>query len=361
MAKINLYIFDSDGMKKIARYILIVLGLLVLYLSTSKTMMQKISDARNDHDEWWGSHFPYEGDLVGMSYLYYEKRFHKPKERVYEPKQCDSNNNINLVLWGDSYTQYMGDTCFCAATYQYGRRFFSNLTYRIDSTKRNILVIECTERLVRGYFSDTRMLNEVVKSDEQKSTYIAPIPHTTYVSFAMPNMASIFNEHINQNLEYNLFNYNFINPVRKMKAWMNYKIFNRASGDAVLAAAGDRLYLKSTLSSTSPEGYTTPLTNKEVNQLVQTLNTIHRHYKAAGFDEVYLSLIPNAVTIYQPQGYNGLIPCIQSHPDLQMKCIDIYTVFLQNPDGMYWRGDTHWSNEGASRWLQIVNAAITHP
>ena len=61
-------------------------------------MMQKISDARNDHDEWWGSHFAYEGDLVGMSYLYYVKDFHKPRQRVFAPRNCNNGKAVNLSL-----------------------------------------------------------------------------------------------------------------------------------------------------------------------------------------------------------------------------------------------------------------------
>lgn len=323
--------------------------------------MQKISDARNDHDEWWGSHFPYEGDLVGMSYLFYEKQFHKHRQRIYKPRVCGNDSNINLVVWGDSYTQYIGDTCFCASKYKFARRYFSTLEYTLDSNCRNVMLIEITERLVREYFANKRMFDEVKHFVPQKLSYNTTVHAKVYTAGIqdMPYFKVFFNENINQNIEYNLFNYNFMSASRKIKAWMNYKVFNRASGDAVLADDGDRLFLKATTGNKELTGYATPLSDDEINNIVQVLNDIDAHYRQEGFGEVYLALIPNAITIYQPQKYNMLIPRIQQHPDLKIKFVDIYTTFRQHPENMYWRGDTHWSNAGADVWLKMINRILT--
>lgn len=348
-------------LKKVLTYCLIIFGLAVLYLSTSKDMMQKISDARNDHDEWWGSHFAYEGDLVGMSYLYYVKDFHKPRQRVFAPRNCDNGKAVNLVLWGDSYTMHFRDTDFCADRFQYGRCFWSSLDYEIDSTKKNVLIIECTERVVRNYFANNRMANEV-KRKVVKSEITLNVHQNIGIKHAgitMPDVTAIFNDNINQNIEYNLFSYNFVSPVRKLKALMTYKVFNRASGNVVVADKGDRIFLKETTSDKLKEGYATPVSQNEIDKLVEVFNDLNNRYKAAGFDQIYLSIIPNAVTIYQPEGYNMLIPRIQNHKALKMKVIDVYTPFMQKPDGMFWKGDTHWSNAGADVWLKIVNKVIS--
>lgn len=348
-------------LKKVLTYCMIVFGLAVLYLSTSKDMMQKISDARNDHDEWWGSHFAYEGDLVGMSYLYYVKDFHKPRQRVFAPRNCNNGKAVNLVLWGDSYTMHFRDTDFCADRFQYGRRFFSSLEYEIDSSKKNVLIIESTERTIRDYFINNRMANEV-KPKIVKPEFALTLQQNigkVLAGITMPDVTTFFNENINQNIEYNLFNYNFISPIRKLKALVNYIAFNRASGNVVVADRGDRMFLKETTSNKLNEGYATPISDKEIHKLVEVINDLDRRYRAAGFDEVYLSIIPNAVTIFQPKGYNMLIPRIQNHKALKMKCIDIYTPFMKKPDGMFWKGDTHWSNSGADVWLKIVNKVIS--
>ncbi len=348
-------------LKRVLTYCLIVLGLAVLFLSTSKDMMQKISDARNEHDEWWGSHFAYEGDLVGMSYLYYVKDFHKPRQRVFAPRNCDNGKAVNLVLSGDSYTMHFRDTDFCADRFQYGRRFFGSLDYEIDSSKKNVLIIESTERVVRNYFANNRMANEVkLKVVKTELTFIAnKVNGIVQAGITVPDFTIFFNDNINQNIEYNLFNYNFISPIRKLKALMTYKAFNRASGNVVVADNGDRIFLKETTSDKQKEGYATPISDKEIDKLVEVFNDLNARYKAAGFDDVYLSLIPNAVTIYQPEGYNMLIPRIQNNKALKMKVIDIYTPFMQKPDGMFWKGDTHWSNAGADVWLKIVNRVLS--
>ena len=91
------------------------------------------------------------------------------------------------------------------------------------------------------------------------------------------------------------------------------------------------------------------------------LNATFEYYKKDGFDEVYLSIIPNPVTILQPLNYNGLIPALQNPIRLKGTfIIDMYSLFSQdpNPGRLYRIGDTHWSNMGIQVWLKYVNAEL---
>ena len=89
------------------------------------------------------------------------------------------------------------------------------------------------------------------------------------------------------------------------------------------------------------------------------MNKVYDHYKAEGFTEVYLSVIPNTATIMQPEGYNNLIPLLYGNPQLRMKIIDVYSVFKKDPEGNYFNsGDTHWNKKGFLVWLDMVNNII---
>ena len=55
-----------------------------------------------------------------------------------------------------------------------------------------------------------------------------------------------FNKNMNQNLQYNLFNYNFVFPMFESKALLNFYLFNRASGDVVISK--NKKYLFSNMS-----------------------------------------------------------------------------------------------------------------
>ncbi|MBS1773476.1 MAG: hypothetical protein JST82_11510 [Bacteroidetes bacterium] len=322
--------------------------------------MQKVSNARNEHDEWWGVHWPIEGDLVGMSYLYFEKKFLRKEE--YSFPRVKAKNNVNLVLSGDSYTVFVPDSAFGVGSYKYGRRYFSELKFELDSNKKNILIFEIAERYVKDYFSSNRVYNEValVNAPKQEVKQFFPVPgkdepqKSKFDEF----MSVCFNPLINQNLEYNLFNYNVVNPVRKAKAWMNYHLFSRASGDVIVADDGEYLFLKETVNKKNSKSSFSEFTDAEVSQLIRNLNAVSAHYKALGFDEVYLSIIPNPVTVLQPAGYNGLIPRIQNSIDLKIRIIDMYSVFKNTKDVIYWKGDTHWNNNGVNVWLKEVNKIL---
>ena len=346
--------------KKIAIYSLILLGVGIIYLSTSREMMKKISETRNEHDEWWGVHHATEGDLVGMSYLYYVPEFCGGDKPHFNKMVCNGNDSIHMVLWGDSYCYRIPPEAFpCAAPYRFGRRYFQTLKYRIDTNRKNVLVIEIAERYVLDYLSGTDMYRYVYKAEIDTVEDIkfenteAGQPHNLHFYTEM-----VFNPYINQNLEYNVFNYNCINGIRKLKALLNYVFFSRASGNVCVSQNKQYLLLKETISNAGNASSYAPCTAAQLNSIIKTLNDIYAHYKNEGFDEVYLSIIPNPATILQSEGYNKLIPSIQNNTSLRMKIIDIYTSFTKTKKEVYRRGDTHWNTEGMNMWIGIVNEQL---
>ncbi len=347
-------------LKKIASYFFIVFGLVVLWASTSREAMAFISNAR-DNKFWWGTYQCLHGDLVSMSYLDFVKAFNPPNPPRHAKRTAyTGTKNIALYLDGDSYTWPVRDTNFAGVSeYHFIERIHGG-SYHLDSSKKNILLIEISERYFYSYFSGQQMINEVLDTTIKKKSVsgIFPVtaPNLLYASlFTGLTTTTFFNKYINQNLQGNLFNYNFSMPMFEAKAALNYYVFNRASGDVVISDDRKFLFLKETVDKNDIHSSYRPLNNDEITILVNNLNVLYDHYKAEGFSEVYLSIIPNSATIQQPEGYNKLIPRIQDAPNLRMKTIDAYTTFRKTRQVLYWPGDTHWNYDGMELWLDIVN------
>ena len=235
------------------------------------------------------------------------------------------------------------------------------MNYHLDTTKRNILVLEVSERYLRTYYGGLQIFDELCDSIIKKKTIAASEENITpsYASIIPGfHVNDLFNKYINQNLQGNLFNYNFIIPMFETKAALNYYVFNRASGDVVISRDRNFLFLKETVSLTDIGSSYVPLTDADITWMVDNFNKIYDHYKENGFSEVYLSMIPNSATIMQPDGYNNLIPGIQQDKRLKIKIINVYNAFKNSPVTLYQPGDTHWNSKGRQLWLDLVNEKL---
>jgi len=347
--------------KRILSVFFIVFGMVTLWASTSRKAMEFISN-RRDNNAWWGSYQCLHGDLVSMSYLDFVSMFNQSDVHdVIKKTSYTGEKNIVLYLEGDSYTWPVRDTNFAGvAAYHFIPRTGGG-NYHLDTGKRNILLIEISERYFYGYFTSLQMMNEVFDTTRKKKniSLVYSTAHPYYASlFPGISLACFFNKYINQNLQGNLFNYNFIMPVFEEKAALNYYVFNRASGDVVISDDRNFLFLKETVDRNDIHSSYRPLNADEITLMVSNLDTLYKHYRAEGFNEVYLSVIPNSATIQQPEGYNNLIPLIQNDPRLRMKIIDAYSAFKNTPKTLYWHGDTHWNFDGMNLWLDIVNDTL---
>jgi hypothetical protein len=232
------------------------------------------------------------------------------------------------------------------------------MTYSLDPHKKNILIIEIAERFARVEFELQETMRHFNKKKPDVSSLRLSDPPIIYAKF--PDL-DIFNPDINRNLEFNLYGYRFWDQVKFAKASLTYYLFKRAVGNAVVSDDGDRLFLKETLAETGRSSSYYSFDQRELREMFKNLNATCAYYKADGFDEVYLSVIPNAVTILKPENYNGLIPSLQQADSLKcMRIIDMYSLFTKEPDpGKLFRiGDTHWSNDGIQIWLKTVNTEL---
>jgi len=222
---------------------------------------------------------------------------------------------------------------------------------KLNSSKTNILIIEMAERYIREIFKSTDLLDK-----QNVYGHKSPPANGQKTNSISINKNKIFNQNTNQNLEYNLFNYNFLIAPRLHKADLNYLFFNRGSGDVVISENGNYLFYKPTVTDQGLLSCYAFIDQKEVHNIINNLNSIYDFYRSAGFDEIYISFIPNTAAILQPQSYNQLLPLIQNNESLKMKVIDIYTPFkhFDTPGTLFRAGDSHWNNRGLQIWIDSV-------
>ncbi|PQJ11699.1 hypothetical protein CJD36_007855 [Flavipsychrobacter stenotrophus] len=352
-------------MKKILSWICIVFGLAVLVFGTSSELFNFVHGKKyyQNNKSWWGEHHSDNGDLVNMAYLDDINTFRSPKDYVFTTPADTGAKNIDLYVWGDSYLEDVPEKAFAhVANYHFGRTYYEELHYKLDKSKRNVLIIETSERFARPYFSYRSIYNSVSREKDTGTAIGATFKVTnSYAALGINvGIEDFFEGHINQNLEFLLFNYNFLNKPRFLKADMNYLLFNRGSGNVVISDNGRNLFIKETI--LPKHGYSSyqVLPNSDIDWFVKEFDSVYDHYKAEGFDEVYLSVIPTPVTILQPARYNHFLPRVSAHPNMNMPLIDLYPIFKSdaNPSRLYRSGDTHWNNNGMQIWLGMVNEVL---
>ena len=230
--------------------------------------------------------------------------------------------------------------------------------YQLDTSKRNVLILETAERTFKEHFSSVvnNFSNQkekvpiltLRKKNEQKTVEIEKI---------------IVPDGIEERLAHTLFNYDFLLWFRELKATINLNIFGRTEDEVVLSKDKTQIFYADEADSTNSKSAFYPLKDFEIESFIQNINQSRDKYLKEGFDEVYLSIIPNKVSILSPDlgKYNHLIELIQGDERLETPVLDIYSVFKKSPQKYYLKSDTHWNCEGRNVWLEKTNIAILTP
>lgn len=347
-------------MKKFISIFAALILIAIYYVSLNSSLMNRISNYRFNMD-CFSPDTKY-GDLYRFSY--------NPKFKIPITKfklQTFTNTNIvpvNLYLSCDSYvgvgkTEWLPETLLPSNfknlnSIEYYRRNIERGFIKLNKSNKNILIIEVVERNVREMFSDTNYFwNERNNLDFNLSEY------EKYKSETTELVDFIFKKKINQNLEFNLFSNPIFRYFKEWKAYINTNLFQKKN-DAVLSADGKYMYYAPTIDSSLNTGSFTKLNDKELRTIIINLNSIFTKYKNYGFNEVYLSIIPNPVTILEPNRlkYNDLIQKIENNQDLKFPCIDCYHVFKNTIDQIFMNGDSHWNDKGMQLWINEVNKIL---
>lgn len=342
--------------------LLLVASLFII--SSVDDLTRMVNGPRGRARTWWGTgRHPY-GDLYSLSYLP-NFRIPVPAEDVEQLTGAGLNTEdktINLYALSDSYLWGLLDHPQLFNKVNQIKYVVSN-THNIqpivlDTSKRNVLIMEVVERNVRPLFSDSLYLQSFLH-------FYKPGDDTSKIKTATYRARFHFKfkiKEIDNNIEYNVWDYRLFTPLKEAKAGFTYRYFNRTHKDVAVSADGKQLFYGPTVDTAGELSSFSKVSNAQLDDLVNNLNAAAAHYKKQGFKAVYLSVIPNPVTIMAPgfhgYRYNGLIPRLQQHPALELKVIDTYSAFVKSPLPLFLRNDTHWNLEGKKTWLGLVNDAL---
>ena len=330
---------------RILRYIILLVVLLLWGAGLSSTVSQWLYKTGVIVDDY---RF---GDLYRLSAL---PQFKQDAPICPSSNRSSDTASTHLYLIGDSFSepQRLSESDFRVSHFQ---RVAWEHPQRIqlDPNKRNVLLIESVERHFREHFAIP--VNELVVDKDTSQT---PDQHP---SFAQRWNKEFHRKDVDERLESALFSHDWAFWIKEFKAALTLNWFDRAYTSVSLSKDKKSVFLHSdTDTSKVLNSSFSTLTDHEVNTLVDSVNATADRYRKLGFNEVYLSLIPNKASILEPNrsDYNHLIERIQNNPRLNVPAINAYEPFRQNATSVYLKSDTHWSCDGRAMWLSLVRQKL---
>jgi hypothetical protein len=302
------------------------------------------------------------GDLYHLSYL---PQFKTPLKYCPFNKKKINNSSVNLFVIGDSFTEEERVKATDISSGKYTNvHWTKNAVIQLDCNKRNILILETVERTIKEHFSHE--INNFTFSNATDSKKEAPKSlKKRIVEKLKEAILFIFpdKESIEQRFEYSLFSYDFFLKFRELKAVLNHKFFERIEKPVILSKDQSQIFFSEESDTDFFRSSFYPIRQTEIDTFVNQINDTNSKYLKAGFDEVYLSIIPNKVSMISPNLgiYNHLVERIQTDKRLQMPIINTYQEFKKSPTKYYLKSDTHWTCEGRDVWLEKVNNILLTP
>ncbi len=341
-------------MKRVLAWLTIIVFTGLYIICSHVGLLEKASEYKIHTRSVFASEKAKYGDLFGLSYLreYKERRDLDSLQVPVEKFNC--GEKINLCLVHDSYLapnflkskEQLGciDTLYNIEFPWFHGRVAPPI--QLDSSKTNILLFEISERSLFHLDTSNILSFARFEGDPAGNRFVANFKRARDM---------LFNKKINENLEFIVFDNKLLTPLKELKASINYHLFDRVAPEVIISANKKYIFYSETLSSIKNK-----VTDEEVERLVAAFNKAFAYYKDKGFSGVYLSIIPNTISMVDPESrsYNELIPRIQNHPDLKIPFIDIYSIFKTAPMEVYYHTDTHWNLNGYQLWLNSWNRVL---
>ncbi|MES2426017.1 MAG: hypothetical protein V4560_03555 [Bacteroidota bacterium] len=349
-------------MKRLA-FAILTITFLIFIVSSVDDLTKMVAKVKYKTLSWWGTDKYRYGDLYGFTYL--------SKFRVDKPQGVDNlihfdtiaaaTKKIDLYALSDSY----GWEIFKHPSLfrNVNKITFTRLNDRqvtpitLDTTKKNILLLETSERNIRLVYEDTAYLKhffEVKNTADNNAKPAQKQEESIRLKFKLNDIGA--------NVEFNIWDYRFLTPFKEFKADTYYALFGRAGKGAYVSDDKKYLLYDLTIDTIYKQSSFKPIQKEELDGIISTLNNIYDLYRSKGFDEVYIAIIPNPVSILYPNYhglvYNNLTTLVQSNKALKCKVIDANMPFKQTRQQIYCTSDSHWNFNGEKIWLSVVNNAL---
>jgi hypothetical protein len=302
------------------------------------------------------------GDLYRLSHL---PEF---KEEIF---QCETTifpektTKLHLYIIGDSFTettrvdtnQYNAEK----VTYVHWEAF-AKIT--LDSTEKNVLLLETIERKYREHLIEPVRNFDIVdieaipkvlvkqkrfqdESNQKKSLYNQIIN-------------TVFPPKIDDRLERSTFNFNIFLKIKELKTSFNHYVLDKDDFKTLISEDGENIFYFEEAQATHPNSSFYPMQESQLDSLIKNTNEAKKYYLTKGFDKVLLSIIPNKVSILDPEMglYNHLIERVQTNRKLDLDYIDSYQLFKKQKESVYYKSDTHWNCFGQALWLSEINKKL---
>ncbi|MDQ1088821.1 hypothetical protein [Siphonobacter sp. SORGH_AS_1065] len=338
-------------MRQLARLILIFILVAIFLIGLSKSFYHTLGLAGYLPDD-----YKY-GDLYRFTNLVQFKQAHVTCPKLYPTGAPKAS--IALYAIGDSFMEpgSVDSSDFIAQRYSY-THWNDQKTIRLDTSLHNVLLIESVERHFREHLATLITNLSIVQSSIPNTP--ASMPTNDLVAFLEGTHDSRLKvpEERYDNV---LFNWPVFLRLKEFKAWLNLHLFDRTHAMTSLSPDRKHVFLNLDTDSTLINSNFNSVSEEEITKLITHLNESFDKYRSLGFDEIYLSIIPNKTTVTTPEmgPYNHLIERIQSDTRLKVKIIDAYSLVKPLGAEGYQKGDSHWTCQSRDLWLRAINEQLT--
>jgi hypothetical protein len=298
------------------------------------------------------------GDLYRFANLPQFKQLQPECERKFSKMDTSLKQKVALYTVGDSFLEE-----WRVNFKDFPYKFYKNIHWHdekiqtiLDTTLTNILVLECAERHSRERFGTVPLNYKIVK-DYESEPWVPRNRFQRVGDFIQSNWKTFkkysFTPETPDHLEHLLFSYDWMLPLKELKASMNMNWFDRVNTSASLSKDRKHLfYFKDTDTTLINSSYS-KLTDNEIDSMVHNMDSTVKAYKAAGFDQVFISIIPSKASILAPNDgvYNHLIERFEAKATGKFPIIDIYKQYSENRSKVFEFNETHWTCFGKNIWL----------
>jgi len=336
-------------MKRFLKYLFLFVGTGVWVIGCVPTFRKAVF-------EWGLTKDSYRyGDLYRLSNLshFKQEQLPCPSTTTFDT----SSSKTALYIIGDSFTeeQRVSKNDFKVKSYK-RIHWNENASISLDTSQHNVLVLETVERHFREHFAQD------VRNFALAPTH-KPTPDFSFEGWLAESYQAFENilKESEEALTSFLFSGDIFFTVKEWKADFNLYWFGRHNDQVALSPDKSQLLFVWDTDSSRITSSFKPLPEIELKKLIHQVNVTRRYYRSLGFDEVYLSIIPNKTSIVAPtmEPYNHLVERVQRDSSLQTPFIDVFTVYNQRPTLVYSLSDTHWSCEGRAVWLEKINGSLS--